>query len=250
VQEILSPNTTSSAAFVIPHGEQITLYAKGLAGSDTVVVEILELSSAPTFSGNLCCDLQKHRIEVVRRVPLLCPNGKPVTLTAAYPWGVLSSPQGLALGVRLVADPAAAVTVELHQSANTGCVTCICDRPCVDATWSPTGETRCVNNMTQKKETSNCGTERWVATTTACGYCPSMRLSCNGEPGYGFHLLDPKDPAATVELASCDGTDSIWIYPTAGPGHTAAQYECKPDGTLTLLGYGANRSDCAPDCGC
>jgi hypothetical protein len=121
--------------------------------------------------------------------------------------------------------------------------------PCVATTWSPTGETRCVNNLTQTKETSNCGTDRWVATTTTCGYCPSMRLSCSGEPGFGFHEMDPKDPAATVEMAPCAGdtaVDSIWIYPSAGPGHTVKVADC--DGNV--LGYGANRSDCAPDCGC
>jgi hypothetical protein len=80
-------------------------------------------------------------------------------------------------------------------------------------------------------------------------YCPSMRLSCDGQPGYGFHLMDPKDPAATVEMATCPGdetTDSVWIYPAAGPGHTVKVMDC--DGNP--IGYAANRSDCAPDCGC
>lgn len=80
-------------------------------------------------------------------------------------------------------------------------------------------------------------------------YCPSMRLSCSGGAGFGFHEMDPKDPAATVELAPCAGdtsTDSSWIYPTAGPGHTVKVADC--DGVF--IGYAANRSDCAPDCGC
>jgi hypothetical protein len=76
-----------------------------------------------------------------------------------------------------------------------------------------------------------------------------MRLSCDGQPGFGFHLMDPKDPAATVEMATCPGdetTDSVWIYPAAGPGHTVKVMDC--DGNP--IGYAANRSDCAPDCGC
>jgi hypothetical protein len=80
-------------------------------------------------------------------------------------------------------------------------------------------------------------------------YCPSLRLSCDGQPGYGFHLLDPKDPAATVEMAPCPGDtsmDSIWIFPSAGPGHTLKVLNC--DGSV--IGYAANRSDCAADCGC
>lgn len=80
-------------------------------------------------------------------------------------------------------------------------------------------------------------------------YCPSMRLSCSGGVGFGYHLLDPKDPAATVEMATCPGdetTDPIWIYPTAGPGHTVKVMDC--DGNP--IGYAVNRSDCAPECGC
>jgi len=79
-------------------------------------------------------------------------------------------------------------------------------------------------------------------------YCPSLRLSCSGEPGFGYHADDPKDPAATVEMAPCAGDpqDSIWIYPTSGTGHTVKVTDC--DGVL--IGYAANRSDCAPDCGC
>jgi hypothetical protein len=80
-------------------------------------------------------------------------------------------------------------------------------------------------------------------------YCPSMRLSCSGGVGFGYHLMDPKDPAATVEMATCPGdetTDPIWIYPTAGPGHTVKVMDC--DGNP--IGYAVNRSDCAPECGC
>jgi hypothetical protein len=77
-------------------------------------------------------------------------------------------------------------------------------------------------------------------------YCPSQRLL---DGGYGYHINDPKDPAATVELAPCPGdtsTDSIWVYPTAGTGRTAKVTAC--DGTT--IGYGANQSNCAVTCPC
>ncbi len=72
-------------------------------------------------------------------------------------------------------------------------------------------------------------------------YCPSQALL---DGGFGFHEADPKDPAATVMIAPCAGdnsVDPIWIYPTAGKGHTARVTDC--DGVL--IGYGANTSSCA-----
>jgi len=81
-------------------------------------------------------------------------------------------------------------------------------------------------------------------------YCPSLRIACaGGVPGFGFHEADPPDPAATVVMEPCDGdtsVDPIYIYPTAGPGHTVRVNN--DDGTL--VGYAVNKSDCAPDCGC
>lgn len=59
--------------------------------------------------------------------------------------------------------------------------------------------------------------------------------------------MDPKDPAATVEMADCDGIeDSVWIYPAPGAGHTVKVMDCNG----TLVGYAANQSACAADCGC
>jgi hypothetical protein len=77
-------------------------------------------------------------------------------------------------------------------------------------------------------------------------YCPSQPLL---DGGFGYHIADPKDPAATVEIAPCPGdtsTDSIWVYPTAGAGRTAKVTAC--DGTT--IGYGANQSNCAVACPC
>jgi hypothetical protein len=82
--------------------------------------------------------------------------------------------------------------------------------------------------------------------TPAPVYCPSQPLV---DGGFGYHIADPKDPAATVEIAPCAGdtsVDSIWVYPTAGTGHTAKVTAC--DGTT--IGYGANQSNCAVACPC
>jgi hypothetical protein len=71
-------------------------------------------------------------------------------------------------------------------------------------------------------------------------YCPSQPLL---DGGFGFHIADPKDPAATVEIAPCAGdttVDSIWLYPTAGAGHTVKVLDCEGN----TIGYGANQSKC------
>jgi len=106
-------------------------------------------------------------------------------------------------------------------------------------TWTETGETRCVNHLVEAKEVNNCGDIRWTISATVCGYCPTQQLDCDGNSGWGFHIDDPKDPAATVEMAPCPGDvsiDSIWIYPTAGPCHTFKVLDC--DGVV--IGYAAN----------
>lgn len=77
-------------------------------------------------------------------------------------------------------------------------------------------------------------------------YCPSLPLM---DGGFGYHIADPKDPLATVEIAPCAGdisTDSIWVYPTAGVGRTAKVTAC--DGVT--IGYGVNKSNCAVACPC
>ena len=75
-------------------------------------------------------------------------------------------------------------------------------------------------------------------------YCASLRLYCDGTPGFGFHEADIRDPAATVQIADCDGAlDTAYIYAEAGPGHTVKITDC--DGNL--VGYAVNRSACAPD---
>lgn len=353
--EILNPISALSnaqTAFTIQMGKQATLHAKGLAGDDKVYVEILELSKAPDFTGNPCCTFYRTDIQVIARTPLLCPDGRPVVLTADYPVGALDTPQNVTLGVRVEADDAAVVSIEMYETDSDDCLSCICDRPCeittwvptgqercvdgnvereeesncgtkqwvvdrpqtwvhtgefrcegenVEAqevndcgtlrwvvdrpqtwtdtgaercldgnvekeqkndcccetrwvvaraqTWTPTGQTRCENNLVENEERNDCGALRWAVTATICGYCPSLRISCDGQAGFGFHLLDPKDPAATVEMAPCDddnSVDSVWIYPSAGPGHTVKVL----NDSGVVVGYAANRSDCAPDCGC
>lgn len=75
----------------------------------------------------------------------------------------------------------------------------------------------------------------------AVEFCASIPLHGGG---FGYHEFDVRDPAATVIIEPCawDTTvDKIYIYPSAGPGHTARQNDC--DGVL--IGYGVNTSACA-----
>ena len=72
-------------------------------------------------------------------------------------------------------------------------------------------------------------------------YCPSVKLSCSGQYGYGFGPDDIKDPAATVEIEGCDGVAPVWIYPTALAGHNI---EITDDAGV-VIGYSANSSQCA-----
>jgi hypothetical protein len=72
-------------------------------------------------------------------------------------------------------------------------------------------------------------------------YCPSVKLSCSGQYGYGFGPDDIKDPAATVEIEGCDGVAPVWIYPTALAGHNI---EITDDAGV-VIGYSANASQCA-----
>ena len=87
-----------------------------------------------------------------------------------------------------------------------------------------------------------------LSTPSAAGiiYCPTRALL---DGGYGYHAADPRDPAATVELAPCAGdlsTDPIYIYPVAAPGRTAKVLDCAGN----AIGYGVNKSVCAPPCPC
>ena len=83
---------------------------------------------------------------------------------------------------------------------------------------------------------------------------PQPTVYCASQPllggGFGYHISDPKDPAATVEIAPCpgdtSGTPSIWVYPAASAGATAPQYDCNG----VLIGYGRNTSNCAIQCPC
>lgn len=138
------------------------------------------------------------------------------------------------------------VNVEREEKNNCGVSRWVFDRV---QTWIDTGETRCANNVVESQQENDCGNIRWTSTTATCGYCPSLRVSCDGQSGFGYHINDPKDPAATVEMAPCAGdtsVDALWIYPSSGTGHTIKVTDC--DGAL--IGYAANKSECAGDCGC
>lgn len=382
--QILGPTASASNVFVIQPGKQITLNSRGLREDETIIVELVELSDAPDFTGNPCCDLKVTSIVVLHATPLTCPGGGPVQMTALRPYVVIGGPQEVAMRVRLAEPPLGDVTVDLFQTDSSGetTLTCECfdsewvatgvtrclggnvdvqeesecgtvrwrtegpqtwtdsgDRRCTstnhekrevnncgetrwtviapltwtptgtercagtkvqreelnncgtnrwvdarDITWTPTGETRCINDLFEQQEINDCGVTRWSTdgpitweatggtrcvegkveveqvnqcgrvrwfiTEDICGYCPSMRLSCDGSvPGFAYHDADIKDPAATVLMEPCAGdtsTDRMWIYPSAGPGHTIKVTDC--DGVL--IGYAVNRSDCAPECPC
>jgi hypothetical protein len=266
MQQIIKAGAGASTAFVIQPGKQLTLSASGLAGDDVVVIEVVTLSRAPEFTGDSCCAVTAPDIQVIAFTPLLCAPGVARELTAESPYVVLDGPQLVTLRVRVIADPGALVEVFLHETDSDGCAEAwrcpavaapveVSSLPCLEICELPVVELKKQVVDTQVV----CG-ELWyiwsdgtktTETLPACPpvYCPSLRLSCDGQPGYGFHLMDPKDPAATVEMAPCAGdtsTDSIWIYASAGPGHTIKIMDC--DGVV--IGYAANRSDCAPDCGC
>jgi len=239
--DLVSPYKSTSSYFIIQPGKQVTLYATGLTGDDKVYIELLHLSRAPDFVGNVCCDALPPNIQILGTTVLKCSDRNEAVMTAEYPFFVLDTPQNVPLRVRVDADPSAQVTVELQETESDGCMACTCR--CYDEVWTDTGQVRCENWVIEREQRSNCGTLRWNPTTKTC-YCPSLPLSCDGQAGYGFHEMDPKDPAATVEMAPCPGdtsTDSIWIYPTAGEGHTIKVVEC--DGTV--IGYAANCSNCA-----
>jgi hypothetical protein len=163
---VVSPGQTTSGVFKIAPGKQITLYAAGLSGADKVVLEILELSEGTSdFTGNYCCPAGALKTEIIRRTPLLCPDGRQAVLTADFPFGTLDAPQNVPIGVRVIADSLALVTVSVEESDSSGCMSCICDRPpeeCEDTSWAQTGEFRCNGERLEVEEVSNCKNTRWT----------------------------------------------------------------------------------------
>ena len=131
--------------------------------------------------------------------------------------------------------------VELEEKNDCGTTRWVEDRP---LSWVATGDTRCENNLVENKEINDCGKTRWTATTVACGFCASYPVpmdKCDGQAAFGFREDDARDPLATVKITDCDGNDAVYFYPSAGPGHSVPVKEC--DGTI--IGYGANTSECA-----
>lgn len=262
--------------------------AYGITSADTISIDIALIGSMPSnfaVQGCSVIDSSNREVPIEGTAPyVVC--GCTVKATSKSPRFVVSRPgvyiitfTGPSFGDAIVDAQEASPAAISEFSASCAAV---CDE-CVDSTWSQTGLTRCSGNNIESEEKSNCGNSRWtvtgavtwvdtgstrctnfvlekqqindcgstkwVATATNCGYCPSLPVSCDGQSGFGYHVLDPKDPAATVEMAPCAGdasVDALWIYPTAGPGHTVKITDC--DGAL--IGYAVNKSDCAPECGC
>jgi hypothetical protein len=157
--EIVKPGAATSSAFVVLPGKQVTLRATGLVANDYVEVQIVELSRAPEFTGDLCCAPLAADIVVLNTVPLLCAKDSPVRLTQEVPFVILNGPQLVTLRAEVFADMGALVSVTLLQTDDDGSTPTICQ--CIDLTWKPTGVIRCVDGNVEPEEISNCGTVRW-----------------------------------------------------------------------------------------
>ena len=115
-----------------------------------------------------------------------------------------------------------------------------------DCQWVPTGERQCrTDHREWQLERNRAGDYRWTQTGDVCGYDPTYPLPCGG---WAFGPGDVRDPAATVQLTDCVDNvgQGIWLYPTAGPGHTVPVYDCIADFyCLTpddIEGYAANQT--------
>lgn len=272
--QIIKPGAGHSTAFIIQPGKQLTLSAQGLAEDDIVQIEVVTLSRAPEFSGNPCCDMAATDIEVVSATPLMCATGVSRQLTAESPYVVLDGPQLITLRATVIASPAALVSVDLLETDSDGSAEqwrCQSAASPIDIGSLPPVVIEALPDVViselpileiQKHVVAThetCG-ELWyiwsdgtktTETLPACPvpevYCPSLPVSCDGDSGFGFHEMDPKDPAATVVMTPCDGdatADPLYIYPSAGPGHTVKI----TDELGALVGYAVNKSDCAPAC--
>ena len=117
---IITTAALESAPFQIPNGMQLVLQAKGLQGSDTVVVEVVTFTQPPRFPFDACCPPPVQFTEVESAVPLTdCGCGDvtgAVVLTAAKPFVTLKEPAGLHLRARVVAAPDAVVTVSKTET--------------------------------------------------------------------------------------------------------------------------------------
>jgi hypothetical protein len=186
--EIINSEARVSAPFVIEKGQQVTLFASGLANTDQVVIEVLTLTTSGP-AGDLCCPGPVALPEVVGAVPLTCRNGTVVKMTAKLPWVILGAPQGVQLRARVVTpDSDAVISVHMTPSDSEGCMTCACDEAEIDK------------------------------------ICASYPMFGGG---FGFIAGDVTDPEATVTMTACDGkAPAIKLYPTPRPGANTPQYDC------------------------
>ena len=219
--EIINSSVLMSAPFVIGKGEQYTLFATGLSGTDQVVIEILTVSTSSPFAGDPCCPGQVNLPEVTGAVPLKCRNGVAVRMTADFPWVVLEAPQGVSLRARVIAHIDAIVTVSMTESTGESCMGCPCEEP------PPV-------------------------------YCASVAMTGGG---FMFHAADSRDPAATTLIQDCSNVTLGYLYPTAGPGHTVDvracdgtligyavnRSDCAPECSLCDVAAAADGCD---SCGC
>jgi hypothetical protein len=197
--------------------EQVTLVATGLASTDYIEFEVLTLVTTETgavVSAGACQPgaIANVNVSVTGSAYLTCATGATrFRVTALKPVIVIDSPQHSWLRA-------------VYSGSSLG-------------TFTVTATETTVENVDESLR--GCAVDATIVVVSS--YCPSIPLM---DGGFGFHLVDPVDPAATVELATCSGlpNESVWIYPAPSVGNTTQVTDC--DGNI--LGYGRNRSDCAP----
>lgn len=127
--QIIAPDQLLSSTFEVAPGQQLTLTADGLQGTDSVVVEVITMTAGMP-AGNVCCPGIPALPEVTAAVPLRCANGARVILTATYPFAVISGPVKVPLRVRVVmGDPSATITVDLTEYPAAGGCCAECREP-------------------------------------------------------------------------------------------------------------------------
>lgn len=117
---LIATDARTSEPFKIQH--QITVFASGLQGTDTVEFDVVSITKSAPASGDVCCPGQVGLPDINSVNPLKTCDGTAVKLTAAKPWIVIDMPQQVPLRARVVADDAAVVEVEYFETDSRGIV--------------------------------------------------------------------------------------------------------------------------------
>lgn len=119
---LIATDARKSAPFKIQH--QVTVFASGLQGSDTVEFDVVSITRSAPASGDACCPGQVSLPDLNSTNPLMTCDNQPVRLTASKPWIVIDMPQQVPLMARVVADDDAVIEVEYFETDSRG-VTCV-----------------------------------------------------------------------------------------------------------------------------